>query len=65
MHVGKTLRRPGATPPWPAFSRPKFGGVAPGLHRGTVNVFCPRACRNVFDLECREEAIPITQRRRS
>ena len=31
MHAGKTLRRPGATPLWTAFSRPNVGGVAPGL----------------------------------
>ncbi len=30
MHTGKTLRRPGATPLWTAFSRPKVCGVAPG-----------------------------------
>ena len=31
MHAGKTLRRPGATPLWTAFSRPNQSGVAPGL----------------------------------
>ncbi len=31
MHAGKTLGRPGATPLWTAFSRPKVCGVAPGL----------------------------------
>ena len=31
MHAGKTLRWPGATPLWTAFSRPNVGGVAPGL----------------------------------
>jgi hypothetical protein len=31
MHAGKTLRRPGATPLWTAFSRPNVCGVAPAL----------------------------------
>jgi len=30
MHTGKTLKMPGATPLWPAFSRPNLCGVAPG-----------------------------------
>jgi hypothetical protein len=43
MHAGKTLRRPGATPLLTAFSRPKFRGVAPARHAGSVTVFWPRA----------------------
>jgi hypothetical protein len=39
----KTLEWAGATPLLTAFSRPKFCGVAPARHRGTVTVFCPRA----------------------
>ncbi len=50
MHAGKTLRWPGATPPWPAFSRPKFGGVAPARPEQLGTVFCPRACRVVTEL---------------
>jgi hypothetical protein len=50
MHAGKTLGWAGATPLWTAFSRPKFGGVAPARYRGTVTVFCPRAYRDVIDL---------------
>jgi hypothetical protein len=64
MHAGKTLRRPGATPPWTASSRPNVCGVAPGLHRGTVNVFCPRAYTDVIKPECREETIPNNERRK-
>jgi len=65
MHAGKTFRWLGATPLLTASSRPKFRGVAPARHRGTVTVFCPRAYTNVIDLECREEEIPIAERRRS
>ncbi len=43
VSVGKTLKRAGATPLLTAFSRPKFGGVAPARHAGSVTVFCPRA----------------------
>jgi hypothetical protein len=43
MHAGKTLRRPGATPLWTAFSRPNIRGVAPARHAGSVTVFWPRA----------------------
>jgi len=65
MHAGKTLRWPGATPPWAAFSRPRFCGVAPGRHRGTVTVLCPRAYRDVSKPECTEEAISNKERRES
>ena len=43
LHAGKTLGRAGATPLLTAFSRPKFGGVAPARHAESVTVFCPRA----------------------
>jgi hypothetical protein len=47
MHAGKTLRRPGATPLWTAFSRPKVCGVAPGLspkNGDRVLPACTRKC---------------------
>jgi hypothetical protein len=47
--AGKTLKRAGATPLWTAFSRPKFPGVTPARPRGTVTVFCPRACRDAIN----------------
>lgn len=65
MHAGKTLRRPGATPLWTAFSRPKFCGVAPGRHAGSATVFCPPAYKRTSNSERREEAILNTNRRRS
>ena len=43
LHAGKTLGGAGATPLLTAFSRPKFSGVAPARHAGSVTVFCPRA----------------------
>ncbi len=43
MHAAKTLGWAGATPLLTAFSRPKFCGVAPARHAGSVTVFCPRA----------------------
>jgi hypothetical protein len=58
MHAGKTLGWPGATPLLGAFSRPKVGGVAPGRHRGTVTVFCPRAYGDVINLNAHEKIIP-------
>ena len=54
----------GATPLLTAFSRPKFCGVAPARHRGTVTVFCPRAYTDVINPECREETIPNNERRK-
>jgi hypothetical protein len=45
MHAGKTLRRPGATPLWTAFSRPNVCGVAPGLSPRNGDRVLP-ACRN-------------------
>src|SRR5438132_6576430 len=53
------------TPFWPAFSRPKFFGVAPARHGYTVTVFCPRAYTDVSEPESREETIPINERRES
>ena len=50
MHAGKTLGGAGATPLLTDFSRPMFCGVAPARHRGTVTMFCPRAYRDVIDL---------------
>jgi hypothetical protein len=50
LHAGKSLGWAGATPQWTAFSRPKFGGVAPARHARSVTVFCPRAYRDVIDL---------------
>ena len=52
MHAGKTLERAGATPLLTAFSRPKFCGVTPARHAGSVIVFCPRAYREAIEPEC-------------
>jgi hypothetical protein len=43
MHAAKTLGWAGATPLLTASSRPKFCGVAPARHAGSVTVFWPRA----------------------
>jgi|SRR5712692_8740638 len=42
-----------------------FVRVAPARHAGSVTVFCPRAYTDVINPECREEAIPISERRKS
>ena len=65
MHAAKTLGWAGATPLSTAFSRPKFCGVAPARHRGTVTVFWPRAYADVSNRECREAAISNAERRAS
>jgi hypothetical protein len=65
MHAAKTITRPGATPSWTAFSRPKLRGVAPARPEQLGAAFCPRACRDVINPECREEAIPNTERSES
>jgi hypothetical protein len=65
LHAGKTLGWAGATPLLTASSRQKVCGVAPARHRGTVTVFCPRACRDVINPECREKTILINERRKS
>jgi hypothetical protein len=65
MHAGKTLRRPGATPLWTAFSRPNTCGVAPGLSAQNGDRGCPRAYRNVFNPKSRDDENPIAERRRS
>ena len=43
LFAAKTLIWAGATPLLTAFSRPKFCGVAPARHAGSVTVFRPRA----------------------
>jgi len=53
MRAGKTLGWAGATPELTAFSRPKFFGVAPARHAGSVTVFCPRAYTDVSKPACR------------
>jgi hypothetical protein len=63
--AGKTPKRAGATPLLTAFSRPKFRGVAPARHSGSVAVFCPRAYIDVINPECIEETIQINKRRKS
>lgn len=63
MHAAKTLGWAGATPILTAFSRPKFRGVAPARHAGSVTVFWPRAYRDVSNPQCREEAMSNTERR--
>ena len=65
MHAGKTLGWAGATPLLTAFSRPKFCGVAPARPEQLGAVFCPRAYKDVSNRECREETIPINERRKS
>jgi hypothetical protein len=55
MHAGKTLGWAGATPILWASSRPKFHGVAPAHHAGSVIVFCPRAYRAASKRECRNQ----------
>jgi predicted transcriptional regulator len=57
LHAGKTLRWAGATRILTASSRPKFLGVAPARHAGSVTVFCPRAYKDVSNRECVEETI--------
>jgi len=65
MHAGKTLGRAGATPLLTASSRPKFCGVAPARHAGSVTVFCPRAYTDVSNPECNKETTPLNERRKS
>jgi hypothetical protein len=62
LHAGKTLRWAGATPFWPAFSRPKLIGVAPAHHACCVTVFCPRAYKDVSNPESRTVSIPNLER---
>jgi hypothetical protein len=42
LGAGKTQNWAGATPLLTAFSRPKFRGVAPARHAGSLTVFWPR-----------------------
>jgi hypothetical protein len=65
MHAGKTLGWAGATPLLTAFSRPKFRGVAPARHAGSVTAFCPRAYTDVINPECGEVTISNKERRES
>lgn len=65
MHAAKTLGRAGATPLCAAFSRPKFGGVAPARHAGSVTVFCPREYTDVINPECKQVTISNEERRKS
>ncbi len=65
MHAAKTLGWAGATPPWTAFSHPKFFGVAPARHAGSVTVFCPRAYREAIEPECKVKTILNSKRRGS
>jgi hypothetical protein len=51
-----------ATPELTAFSRPKFFGVAPAHHAGSVIVFCPRAYKDVSNPESRTVSIPNLER---
>jgi hypothetical protein len=53
LGASKTPDWAGATPLLTASSRPKFCGVAPARHRGTVTVFCPRAYTDVINPEFR------------
>jgi hypothetical protein len=63
LHAGKTLGQAGVTPRLTAFSRPKFCGVTPACHAGSVTMFCPRAYRDVFNRVCGEETISTEERR--
>ena len=62
LHAGKTLGWAGATPNLTAFSRPKFYGVAPAHHAGSVTVFCPRAYKAVSNPESSAVSIPNLER---
>ena len=65
LHAGKTLGWAGATPLLTAFSRPKFGGVAPAHHAGSVTVSCPRAYTDVINRKYGEVTISNKGRRDS
>jgi hypothetical protein len=65
VHAGKTLGWAGATPLLTAFSRPKFPGVAPARHAGSVTVFCPRAYTDVINPGCGEVTTWNNERRES
>ena len=45
LYAAKSLNWAGATPLLTAFNRPKFLGVAPAHHAGSVTVFWPRTGR--------------------
>jgi hypothetical protein len=57
--------RAGATPLLGAFSRPKFRGIAPARHAGSVTVFWPRAYREAIEPECKVQTILDSTRRGS
>jgi predicted transcriptional regulator len=67
MHAGKTLRRPGATPLWTAFSRPNPCGVAPGLSPQNGDRVLPACIQKCIrpqiqrrrELDCRKEKIAV------
>jgi hypothetical protein len=65
MHAGKTLGWAGATPRLCGQSRPKFCGVTPARHRGTVIVFCPRAYTDVSEPKCGEAMTSNKEGRKS
>jgi hypothetical protein len=62
MHAGKTLRRPGATPLWTAFSRPNPCGVAPGLSPQNGDRVLPACIQKCKQTECRVERSSNTER---
>ena len=62
MHAGKTLRWPGATPLWTAFSRPNVNGVAPGLSPRNGDRVFPTCIQKCKQTECREERTLNTER---
>jgi len=62
MHAGKTLRRPGATPQWTAFSRPNLCGVAPGLSPRNGDRVLPACIQKCKQTGCRKEQSPNTER---
>jgi hypothetical protein len=65
MHAGKTLRRPGATPLWTAFSRPNLCGVAPGLSPQNGDRVLPACMQRCNRTDCRVETIVSLGRRKS
>jgi hypothetical protein len=66
MHAGKTLKRPGATPLWTAFSRPSPCGVAPGLSpQNGDRVLLARRNRRNARRETERKTKPTRRKRRT
>jgi len=65
MHAGETLRWPGATPVWTAFSRPNLCGVAPGLSPKNGDRVLPACIQSCKQPDCGVAIIPNAGRRKS